>query len=136
MTASGLLQRSKRTAATAVRWPITGKVWWAGVVVLGLGCVLGLSGCGSDGSSGLTLPTDPPKTEEKITGLVLAPNGAQASAPHWWEGLQIGLSSPAYALRGVTPVSDGLPVSLSMLDATDFADGSIDSPRPLITATL
>jgi hypothetical protein len=81
--------------------------------------------------------TDPPVLEEKITGIVSAPNGVLATAPRWWQSpLSFPFVSAAFALQGVSPVGAGLPVSLSLLDSVDFADGRIDSPIPLFTAAI
>ncbi|MBI3786252.1 MAG: hypothetical protein HY270_22925 [Deltaproteobacteria bacterium] len=106
-------------------------------VALAVGVLIGLGGCGSNGSSSVSF-TDDPQAQEKITGVVYGPNGALAAlAPAWWERqLNLSFSSPAYGLQGVSPIGAGLPVSLSLLDAIDFADGRIDSPKPLVTSAL
>jgi hypothetical protein len=109
----------------------------ASALVWVVGMAVSLNGCGADGSSGATLPTDPPQKESKLTGVVYAPNGVLAGAPRWWDRhFDFGIASPAYALRSVSPVASGLPVSLALLDAIDVADGYIDSPKPLVTAAL
>lgn len=118
--------------------PLVRRVRGAGSVAGMLAILLSFApGCGSEGSSEVTLVTDPPTVEEKITGIVSAPNGVLAMAPRGWQSpLGLPFVSMALALQGVSPVAAGLPVSLSLLDSVDFADGRIDSPIPLFTAAL
>ena len=98
--------------------------------------LISLGGCGSDGTSAVTLGGGT-HTEEKMTGVVYAPGGVLASAQSGWSPqFNFGFASAAYALQGVAPVGAGLPVSLVLLDSLDFSDGQIDSPKPLITAAL
>lgn len=99
-------------------------------------CAVAASGCGSDGSSGVTvLPGG--SNEPIITGFVIAPNGTMARAPSRLQLLLEGaLAVPALALQGVNPVGSGVTVSLVQLDWVDFADGQIDSPLPLDLDTV
>lgn len=114
--------------------------WWksqlrACCLMLGI-CTSVLSGCGSDGSAGVTvLPGG--ANEPIVTGFVLAPNGVMARATSRWQlVLQGALVGPALALQEVSPVGRGVPVSLAQLDWVDFADGRIDSPLPLDLDTV
>lgn len=92
------------------------------------------SGCGGDGTSDVTIKDPTVEESQKLSGIVSAPYGVLASAPRWWEGLS--LVSSAQAAQGLFPVGPGLPVSLSELDANDFADGAIDSPRLVLPAVV
>lgn len=106
--------------------------------LLGCGIVVSfLAGCGSDGSSGVTVVRNPTPGAGVITGVVQAPNGVIAAPrilePRFAWAL---VASPASALQGVQPVGAGVSVSLSALDSADFADGKIDSPLPLVVDTV
>ncbi|MCX8073508.1 MAG: hypothetical protein N3C12_13830 [Candidatus Binatia bacterium] len=110
---------------------------WAAFAACFVCCVI--AGCGSDGSSGVTvLPSGPPN-EPIITGFVLAPNGVMArddGVPPRQFAFDRLLAAPAQALQGISAVGVGVPVSLVELDWIDFADGRIDSPVPLDLDTV
>lgn len=99
----------------------------------------GVAGCGSDGSSAVTVLPGGSSNEPIVTGFVLAPNGIMAEGQKLnllrvaFEGF---LAAPAVALQGVSPVGAGIQVSLAELDWADFADGRIDSPLPLDLDTV
>lgn len=98
--------------------------------------VLG-SGCGSDGSSAVTVVRNPTPPAGVITGIVRAPGGVIAAQRLWDPRLAFALvESVAKALQGVQPVGAGVTVSLSALDAADFANGRIDHALPLVVDTV
>ncbi len=112
----------------------------AGLAQRVLTCLVGYSigaaliaGCGSDGSSAVTVIRVPTPGAGVITGIVQAPNGVIAAPRIWEPRFAWSLwSSMAEALQGVRPVGAGVSVSLSMLDSADFADGTIDAALPLV----
>lgn len=109
-------------------------VWKA----LGVLCLMLVGGCGSDGSSSVTVVRNPTPPAGVITGIVRAPGGVIAAPRLWWNPRLAWslVEGVAVALQGVQPVGAGVTVSLSALDAADFADGKIDRPLPLVVDTV
>jgi len=93
--------------------------------------------CGSNGFAGATLPSDPGHNVPSLVGTVSAPNGDLVSARRpWWSPDSFGLVQKALAADNVLTVGEGIPVSLSLVNPVDAADGLIGNtggyaPLPL-----
>jgi len=122
---------------------------WVAVCSLGGLMALGLAGCGSDGTSEVSLrgeciveQGEPipvgclPELVGKITGIVSAPNGVYAAAQDsWWFAFSLVSQAHAFFFN-VEPVGTGVEVALSEVTPLDVADGSIDFPQPLVQFAL
>jgi len=94
--------------------------------------VVGGTGCGTDGTSGVSFPPDPPATEDEITGTVLAPNGDFAGIGSGWQWARhLSVAAPALALQGVAPAGGILNVALYRINLVDAKDGQINNPKLL-----
>ena len=94
--------------------------------------VVGGSGCGTDGSSGVSFPPEPPPFEAEITGTVFAPNGEFAGLGSGWNWARhLSLTAPALALQGVAPAGGILNVALYQISLVDAKDGQINNPKLL-----
>jgi len=110
----------------------TARRGWLMLLLSGWLAVLGGSGCGTDGTSGVSFPPEPPATEAEITGTVLAPNGEFAALDRGWNWpLRLGVVAPALALQGVAPAGGILNVALYSISLTDAKDGQINNPKLL-----
>ena len=127
---------SKRTRRVGTQRLPRGRAY-AALASLLMPLVLGISGCGTDGTSIAGPGAKSQQSAEKITGVVSTPNGMLAANKSWWElPLGLGLSAPAYALSRVSPVGARFPVALVLADPTDALDGNLNSSRPLLPAAL
>lgn len=115
---------------------------------LGLaGLLLGMVGCGHDGSASIDPPPSEKPAEEAILGVVRTPNGLFTAAPALMRTLRMagladragrwigfGLASrvfAAYTNPYIEPVGEGHKVVLSRALQGDAADGAIDGPETL-----
>ena len=102
------------------------------LILSGWLAVVAGSGCGTDGTSGVSFPPELPPTEAEITGTVFAPNGEFAGPGAGWRWARhLSVAAPALALQGVAPAGGILNVALYRISLVDAKDGQINNPKLL-----